>query len=90
MFSYFSLLLASYFPKCCIDDPHLDQCILDATETLRPYLKKGIPELNIPSFDPLRIPLITLQQGTDAVNYKVSLIDTKVYGFDKYKFTFFR
>lgn len=82
-------LLASYFPRCHIDDPELGKCLIKATETVRQHIKKGVPELNIPPIDPLVIPEITLQQGTNAVNYKLRLVNAVVKGTGDYDFTEF-
>lgn len=46
----------------------------------------GIPERNIPPIEPLSIPMVMLQQGTSAVNYKADLKDIKVYGLRNYQF----
>ncbi|KAF2878653.1 hypothetical protein ILUMI_17488, partial [Ignelater luminosus] len=76
----------SYFPRCHIDDPELGKCLTKATETVRPYIKKGVPELNMPPIEPLVIPEITLQQGTSAVNYKLSLMNATIKGMGDYEF----
>lgn len=57
-------ILASYFPQCYRNDPDLSKCLIDATESVREYLKKGVPELNIPEISPFHIPEVSLEQGT--------------------------
>ncbi|XP_050309980.1 uncharacterized protein LOC126745968 [Anthonomus grandis grandis] len=79
----------SYFPTCYRNDPKLNQCLLDATETLRPYLAKGVPELSIPPFEPFKIPQIKLEQGTRALNFKAVLDNVVVHGLTNYKFSKF-
>uniref|UniRef100_A0A6P7G0V7 Uncharacterized protein LOC114334791 n=1 Tax=Diabrotica virgifera virgifera TaxID=50390 RepID=A0A6P7G0V7_DIAVI len=81
--------LPSYLPNCHRYDKKLNQCLLDATEKVKPYLAKGIPELNIPSFEPFIIPEINLEQGTNALNFKAKLLNTEIHGLTKYKFTKF-
>ncbi|KAF2878655.1 hypothetical protein ILUMI_27514 [Ignelater luminosus] len=81
--------LPSYFPRCHVDDPELEKCLIEATKTVRPHVKKGVPELNIPPMDPLVIPEVTLQQGTNAVNYKMKLINATIRGLGDYEFTEF-
>lgn len=46
----------------------------------------GIPAYHIPAIEPLVIPMIMLQQGTSAVNYKADLKDIKVFGLSDYQF----
>ncbi|XKL60771.1 hypothetical protein PGB90_007828 [Kerria lacca] len=45
----------------------------------------GVPDLNIPPIEPLLIPKISLQQGTQAINYKATLTNLKLYGLSNYK-----
>lgn len=78
---------ASYFPRCHIDDPRINDCLLKATETVRPFLIKGVPELKIPPMEPFLLPEATLQQGTEALNFKATLYNTSVYGLSNYKFS---
>ncbi|XP_044750407.1 uncharacterized protein LOC123310806 [Coccinella septempunctata] len=77
--------LPSYFPRCYRNDPKLNECLLKATETVKPFLIKGVPELNVPSIEPLIIPEIELQQGTQALNFKASLKNVTVHGLSSYK-----
>lgn len=59
---------------------------MEATESVREYLKKGVPELNIPEISPFHIPEVSLEQGTKTLNYKAQLTNILVKGFDTYKF----
>ncbi|KAJ3654887.1 hypothetical protein Zmor_014040 [Zophobas morio] len=81
--------LPSYFPKCKRYDPKLNECLVKATETVRPFLIKGVPELGIPPIEPYTIPEITLEQGTQALNFKALLKDVEVRGLGNYKFSQF-
>ncbi|KAK3912597.1 Protein takeout [Frankliniella fusca] len=78
--------LPAFVPICNRNDPQLAECIRKATVTLQPYITKGIPELNIPSVSPLNIPMVKLEQGSGAVNYKLKLTNLKIYGLGNYKF----
>ncbi|XP_065203820.1 uncharacterized protein LOC135833920 [Planococcus citri] len=49
---------------CHQKDPKLNKCIKENLESLRPFLKTGIPELSIPSFTELHIPEIVISQYT--------------------------
>lgn len=44
----------------------------------------GLPEYNIPSIEPLVVPMVMLEQGTQTVNYKAKLKNLKVYGLSTY------
>lgn len=81
------MLAASYFPRCHIDDPRINDCLLKATETVRPFLIKGVPELKIPPMEPFLLPEASLQQGTQALNFKATLYNTTVRGLSNYKFS---
>ncbi|CAG9768275.1 unnamed protein product [Ceutorhynchus assimilis] len=79
----------SYFPTCYRNDPQLNQCLLNATEQVRPYLAKGVPELKIPPFEPFMLPELKLEQGTNALNFKAVLNNVLIHGMSKYKFSRF-
>lgn len=68
-------------------DPRLSDCVKNASEVLRPHLKKGIPEIGITEVDPLVIPMVKLEQSTNSMNYKAMLKNVTVYGLSTYKFT---
>lgn len=57
MFIFFhSLFLAAeYLHICQRSDPNLKGCMVTSIETLRPFLIRGIPALDIPSIDPIQI-----------------------------------
>lgn len=57
------LFLASYIQICSQSDPRLGACIRKSITALRPYLINGIPELDIPSLDPLFVPEIKIEQA---------------------------
>ncbi|CAH0558257.1 unnamed protein product [Brassicogethes aeneus] len=88
IFGVQSRQLPSYFPRCYRDRPQeeINECMLKATEIVRPYLKKGVPELKIPSISPLTIPEISLEQGTTSTSYKAYAKNVSLYGLDTYIF----
>ncbi|XP_012275265.1 uncharacterized protein LOC105696955 [Orussus abietinus] len=43
----------SYIKVCGRRNPNLDQCVIDSVNALRDKLKEGIPELDVPSAEPL-------------------------------------
>ncbi|KAK3912544.1 Putative beta-carotene-binding protein [Frankliniella fusca] len=44
-----------YIKVCKRNDPNLIDCIKDSIENLRPKLKTGIPELEVPGLEPLHL-----------------------------------
>ncbi|KAF5270457.1 hypothetical protein FQA39_LY08335 [Lamprigera yunnana] len=80
-------LVASYIQKCHLNDPQLQQCLLKVVENLQPHLADGVPELKFPSLNPFVIPLVNLEFGGNALNYKVALTDTNIYGLHDFKFS---
>ncbi|KAK7601698.1 hypothetical protein V9T40_009139 [Parthenolecanium corni] len=64
--------LPSFIKPCKKNDPHLDQCLINLINGLKPKLAKGIPEMRIPSLEPFYVPLVKLDQGSEAVNFKAT------------------
>nr|ATU82761.1 secreted Juvenile haemolymph binding protein-like protein [Pristhesancus plagipennis] len=55
--------IPSYIHVCKRNDPEIEKCIINSVENLRPKLIQGIPELDVPSLDPLRIPEVAISRG---------------------------
>ncbi|XP_014289104.1 protein takeout [Halyomorpha halys] len=55
--------LPSYIKVCKRNDPKINQCIINSIETLRPQLIKGIPELDVPAMEPLKLKKISVSEG---------------------------
>ncbi|KAG5875607.1 hypothetical protein JTB14_009758 [Gonioctena quinquepunctata] len=81
--------LPAHFPRCKRSDPKLEECLLAATEKVRPDLIKGVPDL-FPSIVNFTVPKIVVEQGNRAVNLKASLNDLILTGLDNYKFSRFK
>jgi hypothetical protein len=75
---------ASFIKVCRRSDPHLNDCIKNSVEHLRPLLAKGIPEFDIPSCEPLCIPEVVIDQGSGAVAVRSTYRNVKVYGPSKF------
>lgn len=71
--------------SCKQSDPKFQECAKAEMSEAGEYLAKGVPELNIPAIEPLHIPKISLEQGTQAINYKATLTNLKLYGLSHYK-----
>merc|ERR1712061_946734 len=55
------LELKSFLGNCVNGGTNLDFCLLQLAEKLKPYMKTGIPSLNIPKTDPMDIDKISFQ-----------------------------
>ncbi|KYN26921.1 Circadian clock-controlled protein [Trachymyrmex cornetzi] len=47
------MIAAEFLHVCQTQDPHYETCVTESIEYLKPYLKTGVPEYNIPSLEPL-------------------------------------
>jgi len=43
--------------QCANSNSDVNECLQDLAQRIKPYLKTGVPELNIPASDPLKIDL---------------------------------
>lgn len=68
-------VIPDYIKPCKADDPQISACIIRAIDELRPQLKEGIPELEVPAIDPLKLDVVRLTQG---IQFNVT--DIEVYG----------
>lgn len=82
-------LAADYFPRCYRNDPKLNECLVNATRLVKPYLARGVPELRIPALEPFTLPQVAFEQGTQAVNFKATLYNLSVTGLTSYEFSKF-
>jgi hypothetical protein len=53
--------LRNFLGKCVGQGTNLDSCLLQLADKLKPYMKTGIPLLNIPKTDPMDIDKISFQ-----------------------------
>lgn len=70
-------LTASYIHICGRRDPNIKQCILNNINNLKSKICEGIPELDIPSNDPLVLHTLVI---SDTPNTKLYMRDVKVSG----------
>ncbi|KAF5283931.1 hypothetical protein FQR65_LT13692 [Abscondita terminalis] len=69
--------LPSFIHVCSKNDPHLHQCVIAAVEELRPYLVRGVPELNIPAIEPLVMNELISEETT---GLRLTADNVKAYG----------
>lgn len=71
------MLTAEFLHICQTNDPQYEECISDSIEHLRPYLKTGVPEYNIPSMEPLLLKKLTF---TPTNSIRVQAADIEAFG----------
>ncbi|XP_072935642.1 uncharacterized protein [Epargyreus clarus] len=74
-----------YFPECKKNDPQIVKCVLDAVEGMRPHLKQGIPEVNIPPIEPFIVPTLKLDRTAPNLRLKAVMKNMKAYGGGNFK-----
>ncbi|XP_073985297.1 protein takeout-like [Rhodnius prolixus] len=77
--------IPSFIKICKQSDPELDECVKESVEQIRPYLSKGIPELNIPGCEPLVLPEIVMNQGKGSVSVQSKYTNIKIFGPTNFK-----
>lgn len=73
--------IPSYMHVCGKRNPNLDQCIINSVNDLAGTLRKGVPELNIPSSEPFTMDKVKL---ADMPNFKAYGTNIKIYGLPSY------
>lgn len=76
---------ADFFPSCKRTDPQIDKCIIDAIEAMRPRLKAGIPEVDIPSIEPFTVPTLKLDRTAPNLRIKATIKHGIAYGAENFK-----
>ncbi|KAF2880362.1 hypothetical protein ILUMI_25809 [Ignelater luminosus] len=71
-------------PKPCSKSvPDYNDCSLKFIKKFQVHMLNGIPELNIPSFNPFHLPAYVVNRTiNDAVSISATIIDAKIWGFD--------
>ncbi|XP_043502006.1 uncharacterized protein LOC122524032 [Polistes fuscatus] len=73
-----------YVKQCSSNDPNLKSCLIDSLHHLKPYLKDGIPEIELPPIEPFRMDELTLSLTGGKNGYKVQLRELYVRGASNY------
>lgn len=68
------MLAAEFLQICQTNNPQYETCISNSIEHLKPYLKKGVPEYNIPTLEPLKLKKLTFIP-TSSIRVEASDID---------------
>lgn len=76
---------ADYLHICAKDDPNLDKCMTNSIESLRPKLAEGIPNLNVPSLEPLFLGDLLLGDNSQNGGLVITARDVDAYGASNFK-----
>ncbi|KAJ3654889.1 hypothetical protein Zmor_014042 [Zophobas morio] len=75
-----SAALPPYIKVCKSTDADLANCIINSVNLLRPKLKEGIPELNVPPMEPLLLDVVKLRSGPNSAKIDANITNIKVWG----------
>ncbi|XP_026726411.1 protein takeout-like [Trichoplusia ni] len=79
--------IPEYIIPCSQSDPHLDNCIKNSFNHLRPYLSRGIPELGVPPVEPLFIDRLVMENEAGPVRVTAAFNNITVVGPSNYNIT---
>ncbi|XP_037956073.1 uncharacterized protein LOC119685767 [Teleopsis dalmanni] len=72
--------IPEYIKQCRRNDPQLIDCFKNSLEHLKPYLARGIPEIELPSVEPFKMDTLSLQLTDGPQGYKITLKNMEVFG----------
>jgi len=70
--------------RCATSNSDLNDCLLNLATRVKPYIKTGIPELNIPQADPLIIDSISFDLKNALIDVDVEFTDNEVSGLSEH------
>ncbi|CRL02518.1 CLUMA_CG015347, isoform A, partial [Clunio marinus] len=77
--------IPSFIKICNQTDPQLGNCIRNSIITLRPYLNRGIPELNVPSLEPLFVDEIKIEQTGNGMELSAAFKNISLSGVTRFR-----
>ncbi|XP_014210434.1 circadian clock-controlled protein-like [Copidosoma floridanum] len=76
--------IPEYVKQCSRSDPKLKSCLIGSLHHLRPYLRDGIPEIELPTVEPFYMDELKLSLTGGRNGYTVRLRDLYVKGASNY------
>ncbi|XP_055384445.1 protein takeout-like [Condylostylus longicornis] len=76
--------LPDYIQTCHKSDPDFTKCFLEAVETLRPKIASGMPELDLPPFEPLDLGDLIISKKEET-GIDITVRHLNVYNATKFK-----
>ncbi|XP_072764814.1 protein takeout [Anoplolepis gracilipes] len=77
--------IPSYIKVCNRKDPEINNCVVNSIDQLREKLITGIPELSVPSIEPLTLKHVRLSRGPNGARLDINLTNIQVFGPSKFK-----
>ncbi|XP_026323616.1 protein takeout-like [Hyposmocoma kahamanoa] len=78
------LTAPEYIIPCSRSDPDLDNCIKSSFNHLRPYLARGLPDLDIPPVEPLYVDKLLMENNAGPVRVTAAFTNITVLGPSNY------
>ncbi|XP_044266493.1 protein takeout-like [Tribolium madens] len=75
-----SAAIPPYIKVCKSSEANLASCIIESVNLLKPTLKEGIPELNVPPIEPLLLDEVKLRSGPSSAKINANITNIKVWG----------
>lgn len=82
--SSYVLETPEYILPCSRSDPKLNDCVKRLFNHLRPYLIRGIPEIEVPPVEPLSINKLYMENGHGPVRVRAAFNNVTAFGASNY------
>jgi len=79
--------------KCAsniVTDDDINGCLTKLAEKIKPYIKTGVPELNIPQADPLLIDSLDFELKNALIDVKVDFTDNEITGLSEHELVYIK
>lgn len=73
-----------YIIPCYKADPNINNCLQNTFNHLRPYLVKGLEDINVPSIDPFKLDRMVIENGQGPLKVKASFYNVTAVGAQNY------
>lgn len=80
----FHFYAAKYILPCSRSDPQINQCVKKSFNHLKPFLGKGLPEINVPALEPLVVEQMNMDNDAGAVRIKARFSEISAKGASNY------
>lgn len=78
-------IAADFIHVCHGNDPHLNDCMVDSIESLRPQLAIGIAEMDVPSVEPLLVGNLLVSKRASPNGLQVTANDILAYNASQFR-----
>merc|ERR1711953_428518 len=74
--------------QCANSNSDVNDCLKELAQRIKPYLKTGVPELNIPASDPLKIDLLSFDLKNALIDVDVVFTENEVSGLSEHELVY--